>query len=88
MLVNREGLARPCFRSQLQRIAKVLLTVKHMQTEGKIFLRIHKSATMGDVRAKIMEVLDLPRSAFGSPSGEVGRLDGPYERPVGGGEVR
>lgn len=40
-----------------------------MQTNGKIFLRIHKTATMGDVRAKIMEVLDLPRSAFGSPRG-------------------
>ena len=50
-------------------LAKVLLTVKHMQTDGKIFLRIHKTATMGDVRAKIMEVLDLPRSAFGSPRG-------------------
>lgn len=42
---------------------QVLLTVKHMQTDGKIFIRIHKSATMGDVRAKMMEVLDLPRSA-------------------------
>ena len=60
-------------------LRQVLLTVKHMQTDGKIFLRIHKSATMGDVRAKIMEVLDLPRSAFGPPRGEVGLLT---TRPV------
>lgn len=30
-------------------LAEVLVTVKHMQTEGKLFIRIHKSATMGDL---------------------------------------
>ena len=32
---------------QFPRWTEVLLTVKHMQTDGKIFIRIHKSATMG-----------------------------------------
>ncbi|CAK9018473.1 unnamed protein product, partial [Durusdinium trenchii] len=42
---------------------QVLLTIKHMQTDGKIFIRIHKTATIGEVRSKIIEVLDLPRNA-------------------------
>eukprot|EP00913_Durusdinium_trenchii_P012839 g12055.t1 len=46
---------------------QVLLTIKHMQTDGKIFIRIHKTATIGEVRSKIIEVLDLPRNAQGHP---------------------
>ena len=34
---------------------QVLLTVKHMQTDGKIFIRIHKSATMGDLDQEIYQ---------------------------------
>eukprot|EP00435_Cladocopium_sp_Y103_P021172 s433_g5.t1 len=40
---------RPAARGATGALDKdqVLLTVKHMQTDGKIFIRIHKSATMG-----------------------------------------
>lgn len=44
--------------------AEVLLTVKHMQTEGKLFIRIHKSATMGDLAAEFQAV----RSVFATRS--------------------
>ncbi|CAJ1376016.1 unnamed protein product [Effrenium voratum] len=42
---------------------QVVVSVKNMQTDGKIFIRIHKSATMADVRAKVVDVLGLPRGS-------------------------
>ncbi|CAE6925610.1 STIP1 [Symbiodinium natans] len=42
---------------------QVLVTVKNMQTDGKLFLRVSKTSTIGEIRSKMMDVLGLPRSA-------------------------
>eukprot|EP00931_Biecheleriopsis_adriatica_P032566 TRINITY_DN18998_c0_g1_i1.p1 TRINITY_DN18998_c0_g1~~TRINITY_DN18998_c0_g1_i1.p1 ORF type:complete len:1338 (-),score=302.52 TRINITY_DN18998_c0_g1_i1:96-4043(-) len=42
---------------------QVVVKIKHMQTEAQLFLRVSKTATIGDVRARIMELADLPRGA-------------------------
>jgi len=42
---------------------QVIVSVQHMQTEGKLWLRMNKSASIGEVRARVASVLDLPRSA-------------------------
>ena len=42
---------------------RVLVSVRHMQTEAKLCLRLPKASTMGDVRKRIVEVVGLPRGA-------------------------
>ncbi|CAE7816956.1 STIP1 [Symbiodinium sp. CCMP2592] len=42
---------------------QVVVTVKHMQTEGKLHLRVGKTSTIAEIRSKIMDVVGLPRSA-------------------------
>eukprot|EP00930_Biecheleria_cincta_P038380 TRINITY_DN26372_c0_g2_i1.p1 TRINITY_DN26372_c0_g2~~TRINITY_DN26372_c0_g2_i1.p1 ORF type:complete len:1307 (-),score=263.08 TRINITY_DN26372_c0_g2_i1:342-4262(-) len=57
--------SKTSFSSSVQRTAgdQIVVIAKHMQTEGQLWLRLPKDATIGDVREKIIKVTGLPRNA-------------------------
>mmetsp|Transcript_168455 Transcript_168455/g.541311 ORF Transcript_168455/g.541311 Transcript_168455/m.541311 type:complete len:1401 (-) Transcript_168455:69-4271(-) len=42
---------------------KVVVTVRHLQTEAKMWVRVPRTATMADIRAKITTAAGLPRGS-------------------------